>query len=359
MTAYVLIFLLLLVGGSLALIENERARRSTYAVYLFFSLPILLLFAGLRGPNVDADYGLYSDWFASMVNGTLGENPFFKDPSFAALGFGLHSVGLGIAAVVAIYSMMCLALQFCFLRNVIAPRWLPLGLFLVLCRFYIAHEMTQIRAAVAIPLMSLAVVHFKENRKVTGTLLLLLAASFHFSALLGLPVCLALALGAKFESRRWLVGLGTIAIIGYVVFSRVALLLALFARTRDYVTGSYEVKAVSLLSIYLLSRIAVVAFAGLVLWSRLNPSERLLVICSSLGLTLEVALASNDALSLRSGELFGMFDVASALMILSYLRGKTALMYAVLLLCLGAVFFRSATKIVRPYASRIDVFTTL
>jgi hypothetical protein len=355
MIAYVLIFLLLLVGGGLSLIENERARRSAYTVYLCFTLPILLIFAGLRAPNVDGDYHLYDGWFSSIVHDTLDENSFLKDPSFAIIALGLNSVSLGIAALIAIYSAMCLAFQLAFLHKTVALRWLPLGVFLVLCRFFIAHEMTQIRAAVAIPLMSLAVLQFQAKNKLHGSLLLLLAASFHFSAILSLPICLALAFGIKFETRRWLVGLAIVALLGYVAFSRIALLLALFARTEDYITGSYETTEISLLSVYLLSRVAVVAFAATVLWKRLSPSERLLVICSSSGVMLEIALASNDALSLRSGEIFGLFDVASALMILSYLRHRTAVVYVVFLLCLGGIFYRSSTKIIQPYASRLEM----
>jgi hypothetical protein len=355
MTAYVLVFLLLLVGGSLSLIENERARRSAYAVYLCFAIPILLVFAGLRGPNVDADYGLYESWFHGLVQGTLEENPFLKDPSFAIIGFGLNSVGLGIAALIAMYSAMCLAMQFSFIRQAVALRWLPLGMFLVLCRFFIGHEMTQIRSAVAIPLMSLAVLQFHARNKLYGSLLLLLAVSFHFSAILALPICLAAAFGIKFESRRWLVGLALSALLGYVAFSRISLLFAVFVRTKDYVTGAYETTDISLLSVYLLCRVALVAFAGIVLWKRLDPYERLLVICSSSGVMIEVALASNNALAIRGGELFGMFDVASALMIISYLRRRTAVIYVIFLLCLGGVFFRSSTKIIQPYASRLEI----
>ena len=350
---YLLVFLLFLLGGSLALVENQRTRRSLYAVYLCFALPVLLLFGGLRTATVDADYGLYSEWFSAMINGTLDQNPFLKDPSFAVIGFLLHDVGLGIASLIFIYCALCLSMQIVFARKVFERRWIALGIFLIFCRFFIPHEMTQIRAAVAIPLMSLAVVTFFARQPWRGSLLLLCAISFHISAIIALPLCIILALGGRFVSRRWIAFLAFLGLVGYFAFARVALLLALFARTSDYVTGSYETTGSSLLSVYLLWRLGMVGFVTLVLWKRLDSRGRLLIICSSFGVMLEVALSSNNALSIRSGELFGLFDIASALLILSFLRVRTAMVYAVFLLCLGGVFYRSTTRIVQPYTSRL------
>ena len=351
--SYFFLFLLLLLGGSMVLIENPRSRQNVYAVYLYFALPLLLLFGGLRTASVDADYGLYNDWFSSMVNGTLGENPFLKDPSFAVIGFLLHDAGLGIASLIFVYCALCLGMQILFASKVFDRRWMALGIFLMLCRFFIPHELTQIRSAVAIPLMSLAVISFLNRRLWRGWILLAVAVSFHFSAIISLPLCLILALGGRFGSRMWVAAMAVLGLIGYFAFARVAVLLAVFARTSDYVTGAYDTKGTSLLSIYLLCRLAMVSLVTVMLWKRLDERGRLLIVCSSFGIMLEVALASNDALSIRSGELFGLFDIASALMILSFLRVRTAMAYVVFLLCLGGVFFRSTTKIVQPYTSRL------
>ncbi len=353
MTPYWLVLVLLLIGGGISLIENERARRGAYTVYLCFAVPVLFLFAGLRSPDVDADYNLYADWFHAMTTGTLGQNPFLKDPSFAVIGFGVHAFGLGIATLIAIYSAACLAAQLWFIRQAVDLRWLPLAVFLVLCRFLIPHEMTQIRAAVAIPIMSVAILQFQSKQPLRGALLLLLALSIHFSTVIALPLCIALACGAAFRSRGWLLGFVVVAGLGYTAFSRVAILLALFARTSDYVTGAYETTGGKLLSMYLLSRVIMVGFAAVVLWNKLPVRSRLILICSAFGIMLEIALSSNDALATRSGELFGMFDVASAIMILSYLRRRTALLYVLFLLCLGGTFYRSTTKIVQPYSSQL------
>lgn len=354
MTAYFFIFILLFVGGALSLIDNERARRSAYKVYLFFAVPILFGFAGLRAPGVDADYELYAGWFNAIKDGTLGHSPFAKDPSFALLGLGLNSMGLGIATLLAVYSALCLGSQLMFIQKAVALRWLPLGVFLMLCRFFIPHEMTQIRASIAIPLMSLAVLQFHAHKRLQGTLFMLLALCFHVSAILGLPFCIMLACDVRFRSRAILGVFTLLAILGYVAFSRVALFLAVFARTSDYVNGSYDTTTAKLLSIYLLSRVLLVACAALFLWNRMESRQRLLVVCSAFGIMLEIALSSNDSLAVRAGEIFGLFDVASALMILSYLRRRTALVYVVFLLCLGGVFFNSTTKIINPYASRLD-----
>jgi hypothetical protein len=100
-------------------------------------------------------------------------------------------------------------------------------------------------------------------------------------------------------------------------------------------------------------RLTLLGFATSILWKRLDDRDRLLIICSSFGMMLEIALGSNDALSIRSGELFALFDVASALMLLSYLSRRATLTYVLILLCLGGIFFRSSTKIVKTYESRL------
>lgn len=214
--------------------------------------------------------------------------------------------------------------------------------------------MTQIRAAVAISIMSITVLEFFEHRRLRGFFVLLLAVIFHFSAVLVLPVCLVLSFGGTFASRRWIAALAALAVAGYFAFQKISLLLALFARTSDYITGAYETTNASLFSVYLLFRVAIVLLATVTLWNRLRAPERLLIVCSAFGVTLEIALASNDTFALRAGELFGLFDVASALVILSYLRRPALIAYVVLLLGLGGVFYYSSTKIVQTYATLLS-----
>lgn len=358
MTAYLLIFLLLLVGGALSLVVDGRTRQMAYAVYLSFAFPILLAFACLRAPYVDADYGLYSDWYGALIAGTLSGSPFLKDPFFAMIGLTLHQLGLGLATLLSIYSIACLGGQMLFAKQALTNRWFALGVFLILCRFFIPHEMTQIRVSVAMPLMSLAVLQFFSRKVWQGCALLLLALCFHFSALLAVPLCAAAAMGWTFQSRKWLVGIAVAAVLGYFAFARIALLLTLFSRTSDYVTGVYDAHSNSLLSFYLLCRLTMVAFAGIFLWKRLDERERPFVIASAFGSMLEIALVSNDTLSLRSGELFGLFDMTTALILIPYLRPRTAILYVILLLSLGANFFRATTNIIRPYASLLNKIAT-
>ncbi len=348
---YLILFLVILLGGGLSLVESPKGRQAAYAAYLVFALPLLFCVAGSRSVGVDADADLYLSWFTNIVSGPFDLALFTKDPAFGLISLAVHTVGLGFSAVLATYTALCMAGQFAFIKTVADPRWLPLGFFLVLARFFISHEMTEVRVSVAIPLMSLALVYLVRRRFSAGWTLYGLALLCHFSVILVLPLCVAVARGASFRSRAWLPWLFGIGIAVRLVLERLKPLLELFSRTSDYASGSYEVTPNSLLSVYFLMRLAMFAFLILRLWPRLNRLERVMVFCVAVGLTLEASLSSNSTLSVRGAELFGLFDFSSALIIFRSLRPRAVVVYALLLLGIGTNFYRSSTKIIGDYHS--------
>jgi len=351
MFSYGVLFAVLLIGGCISLIPAEKARKRTFVVYCATALPLIWLFAWLRAPNVDRDYQNYIDWFQTLSNGGLAENLFAKDPMFAVIGFGVKLVGLGIPALMSVYAALCLTGQSIFSRWIFAPRWLPLGFFLILCRFFIPHEMTQIRVGAAIPLASLAIIQFERRRVGSGILLYILAVFSHAAVLLALPVICILLFRMSLRSRWWIGLFVPLAFIGKIIFGHAAIFLAAFSRTGTYVTGAYDTEGVRLLSVYVLFRAVPLLILCVFFWAKLNRQQRLIMLCSTMGLFLQIALSINDALAIRGAEIFGLFDVAVALLLFSYLKPRQALVYALFLLALGGVFFRSSTTLMQPYST--------
>ena len=346
---YIVAFLVILCGGFLSLVEHERARRTAYVTYLAFALPLLFLIAGFRAVGVDGDSPLYLGWFNGIINDQMSDGLFSKDPAFVLFSLLVHTAGFAFEGLLALYTGICMASQFFFLKASVSARWFSLGLFLVLCRYYIPHEMTQIRASVAIPVMSLAIVRLSRRQFQQGVLLYCLALVFHLSTLIALPLCVAILCGARFETKGWLQWITGTAVLLHVAFEKLSVYLVIFSRLSDYVNGNYEVEANSLLSFYFLLRVALIVFVYFFLWEKLQRTERIIVLCSLTGLALEAAFSSNAAFAIRSAEVFGMFDVAAGLLLLQHLGRRTVPVYALLLLAAGANFYRSSTKIIEPY----------
>ncbi len=349
MLDYAFIFLILLLGGCISLISTESARARAFVVYLFTALPGIWLFATLRASHVDHDYQNYVEWFETLGNDTLETHLLARDPTFALIGLGVHLFGWGVPALMGTYAALSLAGQTIFAKRLFPSRWLPLGLFLILCRFFIPHEMTQIRAGVAIPLASLAILLFDSRRLWQASLLFAIAAFFHASVLLMLPVIVIIVFRISLRSRLWGGVLLALAFAGKVLFSHAALLLVAWSRIGVYVSGEYQTEGIRLLSAYVLFRAIPLLILFTFFWGKLTELHRRVVFCCAMGLFLQIAFSANDSIAIRTAEIFGLFDISVALLLFTFLKPRAALVYAFCLLVVGGLFFRSATAILESY----------
>ena len=67
------------------------------------------------------------------------------------------------------------------------------------------------------------------------------------------------------------------------------------------------------------------------------------------GLALQALLSFNDTLALRGAEIFGFFDILLIMLPFRLVRGFGAVLYLLIILLLGIVFFHSGLKMVEPY----------
>ncbi len=335
--------------ASLTFALESHIRAALHKIYLPALLIALACFAGLRAPGVDLDYMNHLDWFNRIASDTVTIADFVKDPGYVLICSVISWMGLHFTAVLLVIEGITLFAIWCIGRVTVETRWIAVFVYLVICRFFLPQVMTEIRAAVAIPLMTLAVFAAMRGKRWLAAILYLCALGFHLSVLIALPVVILAISGVEMESRKWIMAILASLGIAYVAMHNILAALADFARTADYLNGADTTTSIRLLSVYFLIRVFGVAIAVLLLWKRLSAEGHLIVFCSALGIALQAVLSFNDTLALRGSEVFGIFDILLIMIPFRFIRGFGAVCYLFIVLLLGLVFFHSGLKMVEPY----------
>jgi hypothetical protein len=127
--------------------------------------------------------------------------------------------------------------------------------------------------------------------------------------------------------------------------------LSEISRLAPYLNGEYKTNALSLLSFYVIVRAALIVFILATFYKQLSDIEHFVLCMSAVGLALQILLSWNDSFSLRTAELFGMFDMACFVMLMRFLEYRSKILYGLLLFGIAAVFYMATLKVVDDYAS--------
>ena len=346
---YYLIYIVALSGVPICLINDAPLRLRCQKYYFVVLVALLVLFAGLRSSDVDRDYTNYLEWFNGIAAGELPFQDWFKDPAFVLISYAVASLGMGYVVLTLIYAAVSVRAKLYFSQMVSQGRWLTLFFYLVLCRSFIRHEMTQTRAGVAIAIMSISILLALRGEKRKAGLLYFMALMFHLSVILGLPILLLTLWGFRIRSRLWLAPLVPLALVLKYALRNVLQLFAAFSRVTPYLNGDYDTAHVRVFTAYFLIRIAALLFVLLVFWDKLSAEQRLATFCGSVGIFLLISLSSNDALALRSADIFGLFELMVFMIPMHFLKGNLRIVYAVYIILLGLGFFHASLDLIGPY----------
>ncbi len=186
-------YLLLIIFIIFAILEDKLSVRSKYQIFIV-SGAILVLFAGLRGQNVDADYNSYLDRFNKIPNlSNLFSNPvyFFSkvkvEPSMAIIFSLIKSVfAKGFAFAIFIYAFFSVTLKLKAISKM--TDYVLLSTLIYFSGTFLLQDMTQIRAAFATGflLLSIPSIHDRDFKKYS--IYIILAVCFHFSAIIFAPL---------------------------------------------------------------------------------------------------------------------------------------------------------------------------
>ncbi|MFZ5553091.1 MAG: EpsG family protein [Bacteroidota bacterium] len=306
---------------------------------------LLSLFSGLRSPTSDQDYLNYLIWLNPESSMEEGYTLSSKDPLFQFMGILLRSDEGNLILLMVAISIISLSIKIRVFRSPYYYGLLGLGLLFVISRFFLVHEFTQVRAALAISIATLGLIYSLERKWMLALFIFSLGVFVHLSTIVLAPLLLY-AYPARGYRKSLIGGL-------------IAVLLAVFVlsgqypaegvdRIFPYFSGQYDTRENSLLSSYFLVKVATVVFL-LLQWRHLNHGIRLAVICSSYGIILTVIFLNNDVLSLRFSELTAIFDGICLAYIFIYYSGRYRLIAMGCATFLSAIFYYSASNIVNDY----------
>jgi hypothetical protein len=309
------------------------------------TLIFLGVFAGLRSPQSDADYGNYIDWFAALGSSVSAHVLISKDPVFQALGVALRLRTDHLVLLMLAIALLSLLMKIRILRSDEYRGLLGFGLLFLISRFFLLHEFTQVRAALGISLATLALVYSVEGKRYLGALTFALAVGSHLSTIVLLPLFVLFGqIGLAW--RVLAVGGGVLSLLGMALQAEIQ--ATVLARALPYLGGGYAVADNTLLSVYFIVKLAAVTLL-LRRWGRLGRGMRLATAAMAYGIIVTALFLQNDVLSLRLSELTAIFDCICLAYLFARWFARHAVLATTAAVALSATFYFSALKIVHDY----------
>jgi hypothetical protein len=313
----------------------------------------LVLLPGLRADNVDVDSLDYRNWFDLAVAGSVGIENWLREPAFFSISSLVASLGIAYFGVQLIYAFLALTAKLYFTVYAVPNRWLTLYFYLLFCRFYLIQEFAEIRAGVAIALMSVSIYLLCSGKRKSAIALFLVASTFHWSVLVALPVFILLLAGVKFYSRLWVTLFLPITCIALVGLHVIINALSFIYRLSRYYADPHAADGLNALGLHFIMHIVVVAWVVCFYWKRLSLLQRVATVCTSLGIFLFVTFIQLSAVAYRFEDVFDLFWVLLIIAVLQFSSGMKRLAYILVLVVAGfGLFYVSvAYKYVGPYAT--------
>lgn len=348
MSVYFLIYGMVAIGIAICFISDRCLRRVAQGVYFLSVLVALSSFAGLRSPNVDRDFQDYVGWFNLIHSGDAPLLAWIRDPAFAGISYVVSRAGSSYSVVAFIYALLGITATWFLAVLISLERWATLLFYLFFCQFYLVWDMTEIRAAVAIPLMACSLYLACEGRRRQAIAVFLLAVLFHFSALVGLPFLILVFAGVRFRSRKWLIALVAGGAFAAVTMRSIINLLSGLYRISEYLNGGAEEHDLRVISWYALAHLVTVVVASFY-WKRLSLHQRMAVVACGLGLTLFLVFGWNTGLATRLLYIFDIYWLLIMLMLVEHLKGEVQVLYVGALFAVGFALYFKSLQYVDPY----------
>ncbi|WP_445323844.1 EpsG family protein [Pseudomonas sp. EL_65y_Pfl2_R95] len=331
----------------------DRRSRVLICAFFCFLIVYLIFFTGLKSPDVAPDYYNYSDWLHSFVDSPQLKFVDLKDPGFLLPYSFINWIGFEDYVFFCLVASVSLLAKARFSSLVYGGQYSFFIFFLILSRFYIVHDLVQIRVGAAIAIASCAIMFLNNGSKRKGYLLFLISLSIHLSVIILFPIYLFYAFFSKYISKIFLLIL-IFSSFMFPYFAQYALsILSGMSRVAPYINGEYQTSAVSLFSFYFMVRLLTFLSIVILLYERLAQTERFLIFMSICGVAIQAFFSWNDAFSLRFSELFGLFDMASFCIIFRFIDQNSRACYALLLVIVAAIFYISSLRLVGVYSSLI------
>lgn len=183
-----LLLMIITVVGVFAFLENYMTVRQKMLIYSIIVLS-LILYAAVRPVGFDRDSSVYESIF---MNPDSQANMLSMEPLFLVICRSLYLVYPDVSILFLFFAIAGVLLNIVAIKRLSPMCFLPLLIYI--SNFYMVHELTQIRAGVAIGIFMFAIKPISKGEKIVPFVLILIATLFHYSAMALLP---AVFLGNK------------------------------------------------------------------------------------------------------------------------------------------------------------------
>lgn len=315
-------------------------------VPLYTIAVLLALMAGFQDISVSKDHSNYQNIFDSIYEIT-GNSYYYLitfEPGFVAIVVGfrkLFELNYGIA-IMLFYALVSLTLKIFTINRLSINPYLTILLYF--SYFFLLHEMTQIRIALASGIFLISLISFLNERRRTFVCLILLASCFHYSAIFYL---ILLFFNTTTLNRNLYISVIVVSLILGLIKLPILNTLGdldvsdLSGKINNYIEiskdGSIAVNVFNSLNI--LNILCCLYFLFFVKNQELVKDNRLVFFlkCNILSIFLFSFLAGAPAFSLRFNQLFSIAQIFLFTYLVKYLPAKKLNVF--ILVIIAAVFF--------------------
>lgn len=308
----------------LVFLEDYIQKYNAY-IYVFIGFALILV-AGFKDLEAVADTDNYEYFFEHYDDPLVSKSVEF---SYIWLSKLLYPIFHNVHSIFLIYAILSITLKLTAVKRLSNIYFLPLIIYI--SYYYILHDLTQVRAAVASGFFLLAVSYQIRQRKRTAFILMLCATCFHYSSLCLFPILL---LSDKDMSTKAKLIWGSLVPLGYIIyFLHINLILAIpipfiankiEAYQKLAETGAAGDK-INVFNLVFLVRIAIFYF-NLYFLDTIKescPGANLILKIDALSLAVFPAFAILPVIAFRIGELYGIVEIISMTYIYYTIKQKT------------------------------------
>jgi hypothetical protein len=302
-----------------------------------------MFMAGLRGPGVDRDYLSYQLNFELITEIAFPQNLLLMEPSFVTLVTVIRELFQTAysSVIFFIIAVLAVGLKMKSIKNLgINPYMCVL---LYYSHFFLLHEMTQIRIGAASAIFLYAIPSLLNKEKTKYILLIVLAATFHISALLFLLFMLFDT--TTFNQTKYFLLLCIAFILAYIklpfleflnIFEGIGLKYDSYVETVE----KGEATQINILNAtYVMSIFFCILIGLFVEKSKLLEDKLSLISLKSTFISFFVLclLSGVPTVSFRVSEIFGLFTMFLFVSTLKYFPQKKV--FIILLVSCAAILF--------------------
>lgn len=319
-------------------------------LYYYLAGFSLILIAGLRSEDICRDYTEYRRYYEGIKN--VG-NIFFIEPTFVLFTI----ITPRIEWLMLIYAVLGVSITLVGIRRL--TKFYFLSLLIYFSAYFILHEMTQIRVGVATGLFLLCIEPIYNRKILKFTLITIIAASFHYSALIIFPLYFFRPNKINLILYFTIIPIAYLLHIFGIHFTSLIYLIpageAVHQKLMIHQLAMSSAEEIPQINVYNIIQLLRIILIYILLWKAtlLQKSNKYFIVLIKiyiLSVTSFVLFADIPVLSFRISELMGVAEIILLPMILYILKPQLIATILSILYAFGSLYMLIIYgKMLKPY----------